>query len=123
MISFVGYNSKEIQIGSQQSVEVLLEPEKVALSEIVVIGYGTVKKSDLTGSVSSVKAEELTRITASNPVQGLMGNGVGCVRFMRNQHIRCSGAAPVVRVRGVGTFNNSSPIYVSMGLFLMIFHF
>lgn len=115
VVSFVGYNNKEIQPGSQQFVEVLLETEKVALGEIVVIGYGTVRKSDLTGSVSSVKAEEMTRITASNPVQGLMGKVAG-VQVTNTSG--APGAAPVVRVRGVGTFNNSSPIYVVDGVIL-----
>jgi len=115
VFSFIGYNTNEVLVGSQAQIDVVLEPEKIALNEIVVIGYGTVKKSDLTGSVSSVKAEELTKVTSLNPIQGLMGKIAG---IQITSSSGTPGASPVVRIRGVGTFNNSAPIYVVDGVIL-----
>jgi TonB-linked SusC/RagA family outer membrane protein len=115
VISFVGYTTKEVDITSQFFVSVFLEPKKETLDEVVVIGYGTVKKSDLTGSVASIKAEDITRITSSNPVQSLAGRVTG---VQVTSTTGAPGDDPTVRIRGVGTFNNTSPIYVVDGVIL-----
>jgi hypothetical protein len=67
VFSFVGYNPKEVRIGSQLVIDVELGQESIQLDQVVVIGYGTVKKSDLTGAVSSVKSKDLTKITSLIP--------------------------------------------------------
>jgi TonB-linked SusC/RagA family outer membrane protein len=85
------------------------------LSELVVIGYGTVRKSDLTGAVGSVKAKELTKVTSLSPEQSLQGKVAG---VQVTSTSGAPGATPSVRIRGVGTFNNSSPIYVVDGVIL-----
>ena len=85
------------------------------MDEVVVIGYGTVRKSDLTGSVSSVKTDDLLKVTSLNAEQGLQGKVTG-VQVIRPSGAPGAGAA--VRVRGVGTFNNSSPIFVVDGVIL-----
>ncbi len=113
VFSFVGYNTKEVSIGNQTIIDVQLEPSKTTLDEIVVIGYGTVRKSDLSGSVGSVKSEDITKITALNPVQSLQGNVTG---VQVSSSSGAPGANPDVRIRGVGTFGNSSPIYVVDGV-------
>jgi TonB-linked SusC/RagA family outer membrane protein len=115
VFSFVGYVSQEILAGGQNTIDVVLEPDKVSLDEIVVIGYGTVKKSDLTGSVSSVKAKDLVKVTSLNPEQSMQGRVTG---VQVTSTTGAPGASPTVRVRGVGTFNNSSPIYVVDGVIL-----
>ncbi len=69
---------------------------------MVVIGYGTVRKSDLSGSVGSVKSEDITKITALNPVQSLQGKVAGVQVTSTSGD---PGESPVVRIRGVGTFN------------------
>ncbi len=115
VISFIGYETQEITIGSQSIFTIALEPSKVMLSELVVIGYGTVRKSDLTGSVGSVKAKELTKVTSLNPEQSLQGKVAG---VQVTSTSGAPGATPSVRIRGVGTFNNSSPIYVVDGVIL-----
>lgn len=115
VISFIGYEEKEITIDQRMVYSVILELEQSALDEIVVIGYGTVRKSDLTGSVGSIKAEDITKITAINPEQSLQGKVTG-VQVTSNSG--APGAGTVVRIRGVGTFNNSSPIYVVDGVIL-----
>lgn len=113
--SFVGYSSKDVEIGKSSVINVALEEEVVGLDEIVVIGYGTVRKSDLSGSVSSIKSDDIVKITSVNPEQSLQGKVTGV-------HVTSSsgapGAQPVIRIRGVGTFNNSSPIYVVDGVIL-----
>ena len=115
VVSYVGYNAKEIPIGAQDVYDIVLEPSKVSLDEVVVIGYGTVRKSDLTGSVSSLKSDDITKITALNPVQSLQGKVTG---VQVTSASGTPGESPVVRVRGVGTFNNASPIYVVDGVIL-----
>ncbi|MDQ3393293.1 MAG: TonB-dependent receptor plug domain-containing protein, partial [Bacteroidota bacterium] len=113
VFSFVGFSSQEIVVGNRNRIDVQLNADVRALSEVVVIGYGTVRKSDLTGSVSSVKGDELVKVPAVNPMQALQGKVAGV------QISSLSGAPgqnPVVRVRGVGTLNNASPIYVVDGV-------
>lgn len=73
VISFIGYETKEIQVGNSATINESLKPDTQDLDEIVVIGYGTVKKRDLTGSVSSVKAEDIIRSPASNAMEALQG--------------------------------------------------
>jgi len=115
VFSFIGYLTQEVETGDRAVIDVVLVPDQVALDEIVVIGYGTVRKSDLTGSVSSVKAKDLVKITSLNPEQSLQGRVTG---VQVSSTTGAPGATPTVRVRGVGTFNNSSPIYVVDGVIL-----
>jgi TonB-linked SusC/RagA family outer membrane protein len=115
VFSFVGYVDQEIPVEDQTEINVTLDPERVGLDEIVVIGYGTVKKSDLTGSVSSVKGDDLIKIPSSSPEQALQGKVSG-VRVTSNSG--APGSAPTVRIRGVGTFGNPDPIYVVDGVIL-----
>ncbi len=115
VFSYVGYVNREIEVGDQTIIDVNLEPQTVGLDEIVVIGYGTVKKSDLTGSVSSVKADDIIKITSVNPEQSLQGKVPG---VQVTSTSGAPGASPAVRIRGVGTFNNSSPIFVVDGVIL-----
>ncbi len=115
VFSFVGYNTKEVEVVAQTTLDVQLDPKKTTLDEIVVIGYGSVRKSDLSGSVGSVKSEDITRITALNPVQSLQGQVTG---VQVSSTSGTPGESPTVRIRGTGTFNNSSPIYVVDGVIL-----
>jgi S-adenosylhomocysteine hydrolase len=115
VFSYIGYKDQEISAASQSVIDVVLAPQPIGIDEIVVIGYGTIRKSDLTGSVSSVKADDLVKITSVNPEQSLQGKVAG-VNVTSTSG--APGAGPVVRVRGVGTFNNSSPIFVVDGVIL-----
>ena len=115
VISFVGYESMEVAVTNQSVIDVSLQPSEQLLDEVVVIGYGTVRKSDLTGAVASVKSEDIVKITAANPVQSLQGKVTG-VQVASTSG--APGANPTVRIRGVGTFNNTSPIYVVDGVIL-----
>ncbi|MCX6252284.1 MAG: TonB-dependent receptor [Bacteroidetes bacterium] len=115
VFSYVGYTTKEVDIGNQTVVDVQLDFKKTTLDEVVVIGYGTVRKSDLSGSVGSVKSEDIIKITALNPVQSLQGKVAG-VQVTSTSGV--PGESPIVRIRGVGTFNSSSPIYVVDGIIM-----
>lgn len=113
VFSFIGYESKEIPIGNQTQINVSLVPSLSDLQEVVVVGYGTQKRSDLTGSVSSVKSEQLTAYPAINAVQALQGRAAG-VQIQANNG--APGASLKVRVRGGTSINASSdPIFVVDG--------
>lgn len=111
--SFVGYETQNIPIGDQAVIDVTLSPSVQDLEEVVVIGYGTVRKSDLTGAVSSVRSEDIMKIPSQNPMLALQGQVAG---VQVNASSGAPGAQPVVRIRGVGTFGNAAPIYVVDGM-------
>jgi TonB-linked SusC/RagA family outer membrane protein len=110
--SFVGYITQEVAVGKQAVIDVTLAPSKTNLDEFVVIGYGTVRKSDLSGSVGSIKGDDITKITALNPVQSLQGQVSG---VQVTSTSGTPGDNPVVRIRGTGTIYGASPIYVVDG--------
>lgn len=115
VFSFVGYKTQTIAVGSRSQINVQMELDIETLSEIVVIGYGAVRKSDLTGSVSSIKGEELVTIPAVNPIEALQGKVPG---MQITNSSGAPGSSPVVRIRGVSTPGNSAPIYVVDGVIL-----
>ncbi len=115
VFSFVGFTTQTIEVGSRSVVNVVLESDADLLQEVVVVGYGVQQKSDLTGSISSIKGTDLIRIPSFSAVQGLQGRVSGVQVFNSSG---APGANPIVRVRGVGTFNNTSPIYVVDGVIL-----
>ncbi|WP_425290956.1 SusC/RagA family TonB-linked outer membrane protein [Spirosoma linguale] len=113
VFSFVGYQNQEVAIGNRTTVDVQLVPDNKALDEIVVVGYGTVRKSDLTGSVASVKSEQLTAYPATGAVQALQGRAAG-VQIQANNGE--PGTSFKVRIRGGNSINASSdPIFVVDG--------
>ena len=111
----LGMIPKKEFVGNRTIINVNMIIETNLIDEVVVIGYGVVKRSDLTGSVSSVKAEDLLKITSLNPEQGLQGKVTG---VQVSSTSGAPGAGATIRVRGVGTFNNSSPIFVVDGVIL-----
>jgi TonB-linked SusC/RagA family outer membrane protein len=115
VFSMVGMTTQSILVAAKTLINVTLPEESKLLNEVVVIGYGTIKKSDLTGSVASVKSIDLTKITSLNPEQGLQGKVTG---VQVTSTSGAPGAVPTLRIRGVGTFNNSTPIFVVDGVIL-----
>ncbi|WP_461132765.1 SusC/RagA family TonB-linked outer membrane protein [Spirosoma lituiforme] len=114
VFSFVGYISQEVKVGNRNTVSITLAPDAKALGEVVVIGYGTVKKSDLTGAVATIKGEELMDKPVPNVSQALQGKIAG-VEVSVNSN--APGAAAKVRVRGLGSINsNIDPLYVVDGV-------
>jgi len=113
--SYVGYQSQEFPVGEKLEINIELQIRKTALDEVVVIGYGTVRKSDLSGSVGSIKGDDITKITALNPVQSLQGLVSG---VQVTSTTGTPGDNPIVRIRGTGTIYGASPIYVVDGVIL-----
>ena len=114
VFSFVGFTSQEVVVGNKTTLEVSLESDSKALSEVVVIGYGSVRKSDLTGAVATIKAEQLMDKPVPNVSQALQGKIAG-VEVSVNSN--APGAAAKVRVRGLGSINsNIDPLYVVDGV-------
>ena len=113
IFSFIGYSSQEIQVGSNLVIDVQLEPEIMGLEEVVVIGYGTVKKSDLTGSVGSVKGNDISVVPTANAMQSLAGRTPG-VYVMQNAGD--PGAGLQLQIRGANSIQGSNePLYVIDG--------
>ena len=113
VFSSVGYLSQEVAIGNQTTVDVAMEGDVKSLEEVIVVGYGTQKKSDLTGSVSSIPSEEISAYPAAGAVQALQGRAAG-VQIQSNNGE--PGADQKVRIRGGTSINASSdPLYVIDG--------
>ena len=114
--SFVGYLSQEVKVGNQASINVNLQADSKVLDEIVVIGYGTSKKSDLTGAVSGVKEAELMERPAPSLNQQLSGRLPG---VQVNTNSGRPGGRTTVRIRGFSSINSSNnPLYVVDGVML-----
>ena len=113
VFSSVGYTTEEVEVGDRSVVNLSMAQDIQQLQELVVVGYGAVKKSDLTGSVSSVKSEELSAYPAVGTVQALQGRAAGVQITANNGE---PGSDYKVRVRGGTSINASSdPIYVVDG--------
>lgn len=116
VFSFVGYISQEVVVGNRTSLDISLAADSKALSEVVVIGYGTAKKSDLTGSVGSVKEEQLRERPAPSLNQALQGKISG---VQVNVNSGRPGGRANVRIRGFSSINSSNnPLYVVDGVML-----
>ena len=111
--SYIGYTSVEKAVNGNSKIDVVMSPAADQLDEVVVVGYGTVKKSDLTGAVSSVNGDKLTKTPAASLSNALQGQVAGVTV---NSLSGRPGAAAEVRIRGVGTVNGASPIYVVDGV-------
>ena len=112
---YVGYKTQAKPINGDAVINIVMETDSKMLDEVVAIGYGTMKKSDLTGAVTSIKSDALQRTPAAGIDQALQGRAAGVTV---NANSGQPGAAAEVRIRGVGTVNGSSPIYVVDGMIL-----
>lgn len=116
MFSFLGFNPEEIQVGDQTTINISLVPSIEALSEIVVVGYGTMKKENLTGSVSSVNTEELQNIPASDVASLIQGRLSGVTISNTNTQPGIEDATQI-RIRGIGTLNSGKdPLIIVDGV-------
>ena len=116
IISYIGYLNEEVDVANQISITVSLQPDTEALDEVVVIGYGTVLKRDLTGSVSSIKVEDDVSRAAATVDQLLQGRAAG-VQVTQNAANPNSGVS--VRIRGTNSLRgNNEPLYVVDGVII-----
>lgn len=116
IFSFVGYIPQEIVVGTQTALNLTLRADSKVLEEIVVIGYGTLKKTDLTGAVGTVKAEQLMERPAPSLAQQLSGRMAG---VQVNTNSGRPGGRTTIRVRGFSSINSSNnPLYVVDGVMM-----
>ncbi len=114
VVSYIGFGTKEIPINGQSEINIQLSESAAGLDEVVVLGYGSVRKSDLTGSVSSVSSETIEKLQLTTAEDALRGNAAG-VRVVQTSG--APGAEVTVRIRGNNSIQgNNSPLYVIDGL-------
>ncbi len=111
--SYVGMKTQLITVATQTTIDIVMQDDAQMLTETVVIGYGTAKKRDLTGSIVSIKADEIANKPSANPLASLQGkiSGVQVINTGR------AGQDPEIRIRGTNSINGFTPLYVVDGLF------
>ncbi|MCD6200331.1 MAG: TonB-dependent receptor [Bacteroidales bacterium] len=112
VFSSVGYTKRSVTVGNQTKIDVVLVPEVTSLNEVVVTAYATQQKKDITGSVGVVKAEELVQMPQASVTQQLQGRVSGVVVTQDSR----AGQPAKVRIRGFGSFQNNSPLYIVDGV-------
>lgn len=112
VVRFVGYNDTEITVGAQTSITVTLQENVKTLNDVVVVGYGTQKKRDLTGAVGSVNAKDIANQPVPDAGQAIEGKVAGVQVISSGS----PGANVAIQIRGVGTINDSSPLLVIDGV-------
>ena len=113
MFSFIGMQTREIPVAGQRNINVVLEEEVLGLDEVVVVGYGTQKKINLTGAVSNLKMDELDSRPITNASTALQGKVAGVYALQNSGKPGDDGAT--INIRGVGTLNNSDPLVLIDG--------
>ena len=112
-ISFIGYLSHTVKVGTQTDLQVVLKEDTQALDEVVVVGYGVQKKSVMTAAISRVTSDDLEKLTPTR-VEDVLRGKVSGVSIMQNSGQ--PGAESRVRIRGTGTINDSNPLYIVDGM-------
>ena len=115
VISYVGYKSQEVVANGTSLKNIILLEDSKTLNELVVIGYGTQRKADLTGSVANVDATKLNTQSNSTIGQALQGKIAGVDIVSQGGH---PGSGSRIMVRGIGTLNNASPLYIVDGMYM-----
>ena len=113
-VSFIGFDTQEFVVGSQSSFNIIMKESFISLNEVVAIGYGTAKRSDLTSAISTVQGEEIKSMSVGNPVTALQGKTPGVQVIGGSGH---PGASPKVMIRGFTSLNlDTDPLYVVDGV-------
>ena len=115
LFRFIGYAPQEIPVAGRSIINVTMQQQAVALQDIVVVGYGTQQRRDVTGAVASVSAADITEVATPSVAQALQGRVAGVQVTPQSGE---PGASAVIRIRGVGTLNNASPLFVVDGMLL-----
>lgn len=112
VFSMIGYKTQEMKVNGRTVMNVAMADDVEALDEVIVIGYGTVKKGDLTSSISAVKGDELKTLNSGNAMNSLQGK----INGVQISSAGGPGAIPRVLIRGASTVNNTDPLYVVDGM-------
>jgi TonB-dependent starch-binding outer membrane protein SusC len=110
--SYIGYTPQDVPVNGMTQININLVPIAVEMDQVVVIGYGTQKKSDLTGSITVVNTKDISRIATNDVSKALQGKVAG----LSVQSGGEPGAVPLVKIRGVSSFNNTTPLYIIDGV-------
>ena len=114
VVSYIGYITKEVKIDGRSNYQITLEEDKKVLDEVVVVGYGTMKKSDLSGSSSSINEQSLKGTVVTSLDQTLQGRATGVTAVTTSG---APGSSSSIRIRGIGSINaNQEPLYVIDGV-------
>ncbi|MFT2008329.1 TonB-dependent receptor [Pontibacter sp. 13R65] len=113
VVRYIGYLDQEVAVNNRSVINIALEISASELEQVVVIGYGTQRKRDLTGSITSVSGEEIAKQPNLNPLSSLQGKVAGLTVVNSGR----AGASPTIRIRGVNSTNNTNPLYVVDGIF------
>lgn len=112
VFTFVGYVTQEVAINNRSTINIELQSANQQLDQVVVVGYGTQRKIDVTGSISSVKGADIEKFAVTNPIAALQGKVPG-LTIINNG---APGTSPVVRIRGISSTKDANPLYVVDGL-------
>ncbi len=111
VVSYIGYTTQQINVGTRTNLDITLQSDTKVLSEVVVTGYGTQSKKDITGAVASIDSKTLLATPITNLAQGMQGRVAG----VNVSNDNSPGGGVMVRIRGFGTINDNSPLYVIDG--------
>ena len=113
-ITYIGYKTMEQAVGTRDFLNVLLQEDMEQLDEVVVVGYGTMKKRDVVGSISTISSEEITKIPTTNLAESLQGVSSGMMVSSTSGH---PGSAPEIKIRGINSINLSTdPLWIIDGM-------
>lgn len=112
MFSYIGMRTQSLEIGNQTTFNVVLEPDVIGVDEVVVVGYGTRLKEELTGAISTVSEEKMAISTESSVMSRIQGQVAGVTVMNDNT----PGGGATIRIRGVGTINDPNPLYIIDGV-------
>ncbi|GGF33100.1 SusC/RagA family TonB-linked outer membrane protein [Echinicola rosea] len=112
-VSYIGFQSKTVAVGNQTTLDIILDSDLAGLDEVVVVGYGEVKKKDLTGAVSSIGNREINSVGATNPMKALQANAAGVNITQRTGSV---GSGFDIQIRGANSLTGGNPLYVVDGV-------
>jgi len=114
IVSFIGYEKKEVIPGGQKVLDIQLSADQIMLDEMVVVGYGSAKKRDILGAVTSVKNEDINKLPLASVAQALQGRAAG---VLVTQNTGAPGEGVSIRIRGIGSINSGNePLYIVDGI-------
>jgi len=113
VFSYIGYGNSEVAVGDQTDINVALNEDVESLSQVIIVGYTTQNKRDITGAISSVNVSDIQKLPGSNVGSLLQGQVAGVVSTPGSG---APGSEPVIRIRGLGTIGNNNPLFVIDGI-------
>ena len=114
-VRYMGYMTTTVSVNNRNNLVIMLKEDAIGLEQVIVIGYGVQKKSDLTGAISSINTDDIRNMPTTNVTQALQGRAAG-VEIVQNSG--SPGSSTSIRIRGAGTVNNSDPLYVVDGMLM-----